>query len=157
MKLQLAGTKERLNVEFRIQLEDILDEARKTELTTEELQEKADRMKKRLENLGEVNPTAIEAFTEMKKRYDFILEQKNDLTTAKESLLQTIQEVEATANQKFLDTFNHVRENFHKVFKTLFTEDDQCDLVLDNPENLAETGIEVIAKPKGKRPTSLTQ
>ncbi len=122
-----------------------------------ELQEKADRMKKRLENLGEVNPTAIEAFTEMKKRYDFILEQKNDLTTAKESLLQTIQEVEATANQKFLDTFNRVRENFHKVFKTLFTEDDQCDLILDNPENLAESGIDVIAKPKGKRPTSLTQ
>ncbi len=157
LKLQLAGTKERLNVEFRIQLEDILDEPRTTELTTEELQEKADRMKKRLENLGEVNPTAIEAFTEMKKRYDFILEQKNDLTTAKDSLLQTILEVEATANQKFLETFNMVRDNFHRVFKSLFTEDDQCDLVLDNPDNLAESGIEVIAKPKGKRPTSLTQ
>jgi chromosome segregation protein len=69
-------------------------------MSTEELQEKADRMKKRLENLGEVNPTAIEAFQEMKKRYEFILEQKNDLVTAKDSLLQTIQEVEATANQK---------------------------------------------------------
>ena len=49
----------------------------------EELQEKADRMKKRLENIGEVNPTAIEAFTEMKKRYEFILEQKNDLGNGK--------------------------------------------------------------------------
>ena len=74
-------------------------------------------MKKRLENLGEVNPTAIEAFDEMKKRYDFILEQKNDLVSAKESLLQTIQEVEATANQRFLETFNKVRENFQRVFK----------------------------------------
>lgn len=157
LKLQLAGTKERLNVEFRIQLEDILDEARSTEITVEDLQEKADRMKKRLENLGEVNPTAIEAFTEMKKRYEFIVEQKTDLVNAKDSLLKTIEEVEATANQKFLDTFNEVRENFHKVFKTLFTEDDHCDLVLDQPDNLAETGIEVIARPKGKRPTSLTQ
>ncbi len=157
LKLQLAGTKERLNVEFRIQLEDILDEARTGDIPVEELQEKADRMKKRLENLGEVNPTAIEAFTEMKKRYEFIVEQKTDLVNAKDSLLKTIEEVEATANQKFLDTFNEVRENFHKVFKTLFTEDDHCDLVLDNPENLAETGIEVIARPKGKRPTSLTQ
>ncbi|MGK2864864.1 MAG: chromosome segregation protein SMC [Chitinophagaceae bacterium] len=157
LKLQLAGTKERLNVEFRIQLEDILEQERTSETTIEELQEKADRMKKRLENLGEVNPMAIEAFTEMKKRYEFIVEQKNDLVTAKESLLKTIEEVEATANQKFLDTFNLVREHFHKVFQTLFTEDDQCDLVLENPENLAETGIDVIAKPKGKRPTSLTQ
>ena len=157
VKLQLAGMKERLHVEFRIQLEDILDEARAGEMTVEELQEKTDRMKKRLENLGEVNPTAIEAFTEMKKRYEFILEQKNDLVSAKESLLQTIQEVEATANQKFLETFHLVRDNFQKVFQTLFTEDDQCDLILENPENLAETGIDVIAKPKGKRPSSLTQ
>jgi len=157
VKLQLAGMKERLHVEFRIQLEDILDEARINEMTVDELQEKTDRMKKRLENLGEVNPTAIEAFTEMKKRYEFILEQKNDLVSAKESLLQTIQEVEATANQKFLETFHLVREHFLRVFKTLFTEDDQCDLILENPENLAETGIDVIAKPKGKRPSSLTQ
>jgi chromosome segregation protein len=157
LKLQLAGTKERLDVEFRIKIEDILDQGRTTETALEELQEKADRMKKRLENLGEVNPTAIEAFTEMKKRYEFIVEQKNDLVNAKESLLKTIEEVEATANQKFLDTFYLVRENFNKVFKSLFTEDDQCDLVLENPENLAESGIDVIAKPKGKRPSSLTQ
>jgi chromosome segregation protein len=157
VKLQLAGMKERLHVEFRIHLEDILDEARVNEMTVDELQEKTDRMKKRLENLGEVNPTAIEAFTEMKKRYEFILEQKNDLVSAKESLLQTIQEVEATANQKFLETFHLVRDNFQKVFQTLFTEDDQCDLILENPENLAETGMDVIAKPKGKRPSSLTQ
>jgi len=157
LKLQLAGMKERLNVEFRINLEDILGDSRTGEVPVEELQEKADRMKKRLENLGEVNPTAIEAFTEMKKRYDFIVEQKTDLVNAKESLLKTIEEVEVTANQKFLDTFHQVRENFNKVFKSLFTEDDQCDLVLENPENISESGIDVIAKPKGKRPSSLTQ
>jgi chromosome segregation protein len=157
VKLQLAGMKERLNVEFKVNLEEIIDEPRITDMPIEELQEKVDRMKKRLENLGEVNPTAIEAFTEMKKRYEFIVEQKNDLVTAKESLLKTIEEVEATANQKFLETFNRVRDNFQNVFKTLFTEDDQCDLILENPENLADTGIDVIAKPRGKRPTSLTQ
>ncbi len=157
LKLQLAGMKERLSVEFRINLDDIIDEPRTGDTPVEELQEKTDRMKKRLENLGEVNPTAIEAFTEMKKRYEFILEQKNDLVTAKQSLLQTIEEVEATANKQFLDTFNQVRENFQKVFKALFTEDDTADLVLENPENLADTGIDIVAKPKGKRPSSITQ
>ena len=157
LKLQLAGMKERLNVEFRINLDDIIDQPRTGNVEVEELQEKSDRMKKRLENLGEVNPTAIEAFTEMKKRYEFILEQKNDLVTAKDSLLQTIQEVEATANQQFLDTFNKVRENFQRVFKALFTEDDTADMVLENPENLAETSIDIIAKPKGKRPSSISQ
>ncbi|HUR09816.1 MAG TPA: chromosome segregation protein SMC, partial [Flavitalea sp.] len=157
LKLQLAGMKERLNVEFRINLDDIIDQPRTGEIPVEELQEKSDRMKKRMENLGEVNPTAIEAFQEMKKRYDFILEQKNDLVSAKDSLLQTIQEVEATANQQFLETFNKVRDNFQKVFKALFTEDDTADLILENPENLADTGIDIIAKPKGKRPSSITQ
>ncbi len=157
VKLQLAGMKERLNVEFRIVLEDILDEPRISETPVEDLQDRSDKMKKRLENLGEVNPTAIEAFEEMRKRYEFIVEQKNDLVDAKQSLMQTIAEVETTANQKFLETFNRVRENFIKVFKTLFTEDDQCDLILENPDNLAETSIDIIAKPKGKRPSSINQ
>ena len=157
LKLQLSGMKERLNVEFRINLDDIIDQPRTGDTPVEDLQEKADRMKKRMENLGEVNPTAIEAFTEMKKRYEFILEQKNDLVSAKDSLLQTIQEVEATANQQFLDTFNKVRENFQRVFKALFTDDDTADMVLENPENLADTGIDIVARPKGKRPSSISQ
>ncbi|TDW97017.1 chromosome segregation protein SMC [Dinghuibacter silviterrae] len=157
LKLQLAGIKERLSVEFRVDLDAIIDEERETDTSVEDLTAAAERLKKRMENMGEVNPTAIEAFQEMKKRYEFILEQKNDLVTAKDSLLQTIQEVESTANQKFLDTFNAVRENFQRVFKALFTEEDTADIILENPENLAETTIDIIAKPKGKRPSSITQ
>ncbi|MGN6353071.1 MAG: chromosome segregation protein SMC [Parafilimonas sp.] len=157
LKLNLAGMRERLHVEFKIDLDYILDEPRTSDSTTEELQASSDRMRKRLENIGEVNPTAIEAFVEMKKRYEFIMEQKQDLVSAKESLLQTIEEVEATANQQFRDTFDKVRENFQRVFKALFTEEDTADLILENPDNLAETGIDVVAKPKGKRPSSITQ
>ncbi len=157
LKLQLAGMKERLNVEFKVDLDAIIDEPRTSDTPLEELKEKNERMRKRIENIGEVNPTAIEAYTEMKKRYEFILEQKNDLVTAKDSLMQTIQEVEATANQQFLDTFNKTRENFQKVFKALFTEEDTADMILVDPENLAETGIDIVAKPKGKRPSSIGQ
>lgn len=157
LKLQLAGMKERLSVEFKVNLDDIIEEERTGDTPLEELQERNEKLRKRLENIGEVNPTAIEAFTEMKKRYEFILEQKNDLVNAKDSLMQTIQEVEATANQQFLDTFNKVRENFQKVFKALFTDEDTADMVLVDPENLAETGIDIVAKPKGKRPSSIGQ
>ncbi|MCX8020036.1 MAG: chromosome segregation protein SMC [Chitinophagaceae bacterium] len=157
VKLHLTGMKERLDVEFRININDILGESRNSQESQEILQEKADKLRKRLENMGDVNPMAMEAFVEMKKRYDFIQEQKNDLINARDSLLKTIEEVEQTANQKFLETFEQVRQNFRKVFKTLFTEDDECDLILEQPDNLSETGIEVVAKPKGKRPLSLTQ
>ena len=157
LKLQLAGMKERLSVEFKVNIDDIIDEPRSGDLPLLELQERNDRMRKRLENMGEINPTAIEAFTEMRKRYEFIMEQKDDLVSAKDSLMQTIQEVEATANQQFLDTFNKTRENFQKVFKALFTEEDTADMILVDPDNLAETGIDIIAKPKGKRPSSIGQ
>ena len=157
LRLKLAGMKERLNVEFRIQLDDIIDQPRTGKGAIEDLQEKADRLKKRIDNMGEINPTAIEAFQEMKKRYEFIMEQKNDLVSAKDSLLRTIAEVENTANQQFLQTFQQVKENFQKVFKALFTEEDTADLLLENPDNIAETSIDIIAKPKGKRPSSITQ
>jgi len=157
MKLQLAGMKERLSVEFKVNLDEILDEPRTGEKNVEELTADCDRMKKRLENMGEINPTAIEAYSEMKARYDFIVEQKTDLVNAKESLLATIEEVENTANAKFRETFDKVRENFTTVFKALFTEDDNADLRLTDPENVAESGIEIYAQPKGKRPSTLTQ
>lgn len=157
MKLQLAGMKERLSVEFKVDLEEILDQDRTGEQSVEELNAEAEKMKKRLENMGEVNPTAIEAYTEMKVRHDFIVEQKNDLVNAKESLLATIEEVELTANTKFKETFDKVRENFQVVFKALFTEEDTADLRLTDPDNVADSGIEIYAQPKGKRPSTLTQ
>src|SRR5690606_38407051 len=88
LKLQLAGMKERLMVEFRVDLETILEEERTNSFSKEELQDNNERLKKRLENIGEVNPTAVEAFTEMKNRYDFISEQKNDLVEARQSLIK---------------------------------------------------------------------
>jgi chromosome segregation protein len=157
MKLAVAGMKERLFVEFRIELDEILEEELKTELREDELKEEVDRLKKRLDNMGEVNPTAIEAYNEMKVRYDFIIDQKQDLIDAQNTLLATIEEVEMTANAKFKETFDQVRENFVQVFKALFTEDDNADLRLTDPDNVAESGIEIYAQPKGKRPSTLTQ
>ena len=157
LRLHLAGMKERLSAEFKIHLDDIIDQQRSTETPVAGLQAESDRLKKRLENMGEINTSAIEAYQETKKRYDFISEQKNDLADAKDSLLKTIREVETTANQQFLDTFNKVRENFEKVFKSLFNEEDQGDLILADPQNFAESAIDIIAKPKGKRPSSIGQ
>jgi chromosome segregation protein len=157
MKLRLAGMKERLHVEFKVSLDEILDEARTDERTVDELTIEAERMKKRIEGMGEINPTAIEAFTEIKARYDFIVEQKSDLVNARESLLATIEEVETTANNRFRETFDAVRENFIQVFKALFTAEDSADLRLTDPDKIAESEIEIYAQPKGKKPSTLTQ
>lgn len=157
MKLQLSSMKERLHIEFRVDLDAVLGEGRTGEDSLEELTERVEKLKKRIFNLGEVNPMAVEAFQEMKARFDFIEEQRSDLLQAKENLLQTILDVEENANQKFLDTFEAVRKNFIEVFKALFTEDDQCDMKLTDPDDPAETSIEIYAQPKGKNPKTITQ
>jgi len=157
MKVQVAGMSERLAIEFKVVLDEILDQPRTGTYTIEELTADAEKMKKRLDNMGEINPTAIEAYTEMKVRNDFIVEQRDDLVNAKQSLLSTIEEVENTANSKFRETFDLVRQNFVTVFKALFTEDDSCDLRLTDPDNMADSGIEIYAQPKGKKPSTLTQ
>jgi chromosome segregation protein len=157
MKLQVAGMKERLHVEFKVDLDEVLEQPRANELSIDELNAEAEKLKKRLDNIGEINPTAIEAYQEMKVRHDFISDQKSDLEHARDTLLATIEEVENTANARFKETFDRVRENFVQVFKALFTEEDNADLRLTDESNLADSGIEIYAQPKGKRPSTLTQ
>jgi len=157
LKVELAGTKERLWVEFQVELDSILDNEPPEEVSLEELRERVDANKRRLENFGEVNPMAVQAYEEMKARYEFIKTQREDLLQAKESLLTTIDEIDQTARDKFEEAFNQVRQNFVEVFRSLFTEDDDCDLILKDGYDPLEADVEIIAKPKGKKPQVIDQ
>ncbi len=157
LKFRLIAISERMEVEFGVRLEDITEEHLKDEMPLDELEAKVQRMRTRLENYGEINPMAIEAHEEIKNRYDTINTQRQDILQAKESLLTTITEIEETATGQFLESFEKVRTNFIDVFRSLFTEDDTCDLILLEPNNPLESPIDIVAKPKGKQPKSLSQ
>ena len=158
LQLRLLSIRERLNIEFKVNLDEIMaSEQPAMELTREEAENKTAKLKQQLDTYGEINPLAIEAYQEIKERYDFICAQREDLVSAKKSLLQTIKEIEQTATEKFLAAFYQIRENFILVFRSLFTDEDQCDLVLLDPNDPLESAIDIIAKPKGKRPQSINQ
>jgi len=157
LKFTITSVSERLHIEFAVRLEDVLETVEIDETPVDELQHAVDKMKYRLENFGEINPMAIEAYEEMQTRHDSINDQREDILEAKESLLKTIEEIETTATEKFTTAFDQVRENFIMVFRSLFTEDDNCDLILEDPSQPLESKIRIIAKPKGKRPKSLSQ
>jgi chromosome segregation protein len=127
------------------------------ELDADELEQQVERMRRQINEYGAVNPMAIEAYDEAKERYDFISQQRQDLLNSKETLLETISEIDAKATELFMAAFNEARENFIKVFRSLFEEDDTCDLLLTDPQNPLESRIEIIAKPKGTRPLSINQ
>jgi chromosome segregation protein len=157
LKIMLSSLKERLSAEFDLILNDLMDRDPSPDWTEEELREKVNKQKSQLDNYGPINPMAVEAFNEIKDRHTFITAQKEDLAKAKESLLQTINEIEMTARENFMTAFTQVRENFIRVFRSLFSEEDQCDLRLLDPENPTESEIQIIAQPKGKRPLSISQ
>jgi chromosome segregation protein len=162
VRLKMTGMNERLNVEFDIDLETLMSENPQVDpefeaFKEEDLKELVNRQKDRLERIGPINPMAMEAYDEIKIRYDFITSQKDDLIQAKVSLLSTISEIDLVARETFLDAFGKIKENFVRVFRSLFTEEDDCDLTLVDPENPLESAIEIMAKPKGKRPLTINQ
>jgi chromosome segregation protein len=157
LRVDLNALKERLSVEFNIDIEELLDAETPVGENEDDLREKTDKLKKQLDDFGAINPMAVEAYNEMNERYTFIQAQKKDLNEAKASLLATIQEIDDTAKEKFMTAFISVRENFIHVFRSLFNEEDSCDLILTDPQHPLESDIDIIAKPKGKRPLSINQ
>ena len=157
VKFEISSISQRLRIEFEIGINDILNEEPSIKRPEAELQEEVDKLKKRLDNYGEINPMAVEAYTEIKERYDNIAQQRDDIVAAKKSLEQTILEIEETATRQFLEAFEKARLYFIDVFRSLFTEDDNCDLILLDPDNPLDSRIEIVAKPKGKRPQTISQ
>ncbi|WP_312698451.1 chromosome segregation protein SMC [Sphingobacterium mizutaii] len=158
LQIDLNALKERLSVEFNIELQDLLEaEIPEERLAMADLETSCRKLKKQLDDYGSINPMAKEAYDEMDERHGFIQKEKTDLMEAKASLLSTIQEIDQSANDKFMYAFTTVRENFIKVFRSLFNEEDSCDIVLSDPNNPLESDIDIVARPKGKRPLSINQ
>lgn len=158
LQIELNSLKERLSVEFNIDMKELLEEEMPDIIESqEELGSLCTHLKKQLDEYGSINPMAKEAYDEITARYDFINNEKNDLLNAKATLMSTIDEIDGSANEKFMHAFTTVRENFIKVFRSLFNEEDSCDIVLSDPKNPLDSDIDIIAQPKGKRPLSINQ
>ncbi len=112
-------------------------------------------LKEKIRNIGPVNLLAYSEYEEEKKRLDFLHKQRDDLVNSEKDLIKTINEINQTAQQLFMDTFEKIRQNFTTIFQTLFNPGDEADLYLEEGIDPLEGKIEIMAKPKGKRPTSI--
>lgn len=157
LRLQENGLTERLSVEFEVDVAALREREVAPVLEADVLKQMVADMKQKLDHFGPINPMAIEAYQEIETRHVFITTQRDDLLNAKASLLQTIAEIDETARVKFMAAFNTIRDNFIVVFRSLFTEEDTCDLILVDPANPLESPINIIAKPKGKKPLTINQ
>ncbi|TAE16103.1 MAG: chromosome segregation protein SMC [Bacteroidetes bacterium] len=128
-----------------------------TDLSLDELKSQTDDLRQKIDRLGAVNQMALQEYQEAMERYQFIDNQRKDLVESETKLRQTLQEMEDFARTAFMTAFEEIRENFIKVFRSLFTAEDTADLVLTEPDNPLESKIEIVARPKGKRPLTIDQ
>ncbi len=138
--------------QHRIELKDFEDIE---SFNFSEAEERLHTLKNKIRSLGPVNSLAFQEYEEEKKRLEFLTEQRNDLIESEKELIQVIAEINQTAQKQFLETFEKIRQNFIETFRTLFDPGDEADLRLEDGVDPLEAKIEIIAKPKGKRPTSI--
>ncbi len=112
-------------------------------------------LKQQVRNLGPINLLAYSEFEEEKERFDFLVNQRNDLLESEKDVVKTIEEINTTAQTLFTETFEKIRGHFVEIFRGLFNPGDEADLRLEENVDPLEAKIEIVAKPKGKRPTSI--
>ncbi len=161
--------------EQRMRRQNIVDRlAQEYRLTPEELEDQPDpewpegeapdretletqiaEIRTKLESMGPVNLVAIEEHEELEERFQFLTEQQNDLIKAKQQLLDMIRRINQTTTEMFKRTFDQVNENFQQTFKQLFGGG-SAKLVLVDDEEVLDSGIEIIARPPGKKLQSVS-
>ncbi|NTV98872.1 MAG: AAA family ATPase, partial [Chlorobiaceae bacterium] len=119
--------------------------------------ERLETLRRQREQFGAVNELALEEYESEKERLDFLLTQKEDLLGAETQLRTTIEEINRTALQKFQETWREVRKNFISIFHELFDPQDEVDLIVHTGEDPLEAQVEIVAKPRGKKPLSIEQ
>jgi chromosome segregation protein len=147
---------ERLQSRYKINLFELNPED--YTMTGEEfaqIQPELEKLNEKIDAIGTVNLLAIEEYQELKERYDFLLKQKQDLVESRDTLLETIRKINRTTKKLFEETLVRVRENFRQYFRSLFGGG-HADLILLDQENPTDSGLEIVARPPGKKLQQIT-
>lgn len=152
---------ERINNSYHIDIENIEYEPLPSEwddknIANEEvIENRIAEIQAKLDLMGPINLIAIEEHAEFEERYSLLMKEQSDLLTAKQQLLEMIKKINNTTTELFKSTFNKVNNEFQEMFKILF-KGGSAKLVLTDEDDILEAGIEIIAKPPGKKLQSIS-
>ena len=157
LEMRIKSVSTRIHDKYQVSIDALPPLVNNEEAIDEiELLDNIEKLKAELAAMGAVNLKAIEAYEEHKKRQDFLVSQREDVQQSIQSTYQAIQKINQTSRDVFLATFEQVQTNFQEVFTQLFGGG-ETELLLTDPSNVLDSGIEIIARPPGKRPQSITQ
>lgn len=127
----------------------------KLEIDEEEARNKVNNLRRVIKELGNINIDSIEEYDKVSERYEFLIKQQEDLIKAEDTLILIIKEMDEVMEKEFVKTFKVIKENFKQTFRELF-KGGNADLKLTDPNNILETGIEIVASPPGKSLKSIS-
>ncbi|MDU2065161.1 MAG: chromosome segregation protein SMC [Sporomusaceae bacterium] len=145
---EAIACEEQLLSQFHLSLSEAKDYY--LDIPSEELQSKIKVFDQKIAELGPIHAGAIEEYEKLKERYEFLQSQYHDLISAKNYLVSIVQEMDQTMAVQFKAAFEAINGCFHDIFVRLFGGG-QAKLVLQSPDNLLETGIEIVVQPPGKK------
>ncbi len=154
ISMQLSQLETQVLDRYRLILAEILPKYEDMEYGEEKVA-RQNELQKVIDEMGDVNLTAIEEYQDLEKRFLFLDEQKEDLEESLRSLQKAIQRINKTTRKRFLETFHLVNEKFQEVFPRLFCGG-RAELKLTNEDDLLESGLEIIVQPPGKKLQNVT-
>lgn len=154
LEVELDNRHEKLLTEYDITMDETA-ELEEISVPIEEARKKVKLLKRSIEELGIVNVGAIEEYERVAERYEFLSTQRADLEEAKQTLTDVMNEMDEEMTRRFTETFKGIQSHFEHVFRALFGGG-RAELKLTNPQNMLETGVDIIAQPPGKKLQNLS-
>lgn len=149
LKMRVDMLVQRLLDEYKMPLETAVADYLPDKQVSE-MREECEGLERRRESLGQVNLMAVEEHRSLQERYDFLVEQVEDLRESKASLLKVVRAIDREIMRIFKDTFDEVNRHFQELFEKLFPQG-RAELTLSDPTDLLNTGVDIEAQPRGKR------
>lgn len=146
---------QQISERYMIQLADVADQYRDQDVDVAALEAEVADMKSRLSKIGDVNLSAIQEFDDLKVRFEFLNKQYTDLTDSKDQLRRVIERINRICSKRFKETFELVNARFTTVFPVLFGGGEAHLTLIEDPEK-DEVGIDIVARPPGKKMQNVT-
>lgn len=155
IRMKIEHLKDAVWTNYHTYIEAVVQELGVFEINVDEAKARAQELRQKIEQMGPINVDALQEYAELKERHDLLSSQLQDINESIENLKKAVAKLDAETKDLFLDAFNAIHEKFKEVFSLLF-EGGRAELVLLDETNLLESGIEIVARPRGKKLQSIS-
>jgi chromosome segregation protein len=155
LRMKIEHLRDRIWTTYHTELDTVVQEMGQFEINVTETSARLDELHDKIDQMGPINVDALQEYDELRERYDLLSAQQTDINESIDNLKATIAKLDGETIELFTVAFNTIQEKFKEVFSLLF-EGGRAELVLLDPANILESGIEIIAQPRGKKFQSIT-